>query len=209
MEALAQIPAWLGAAALAAAASVAGFFGKSLWEAWRMRQRKGAERLDALRKLRALLEDSKSVFASQNYMARRLLSSLKQHYPVEAQEGLGFDETFYRLFEKMDEEERELQSLLRSTTRNSMKSLNEGLRNWVREHLEFRAPIKSTKIQEQFAEDLRQLELHLNQWFDKYDAMMEQDVRRSLVYLADEKQQGTGFPKRIKSSIEGVLAELS
>lgn len=209
MESLAQLPDWLGQAVLAAVAGAAGFFGKSLWEAWRGQRRRGAERLAALRKLKGLLEASKSVFASQNYMASRLMRSIRQHYPDEAEKGLGFDETFYRLFDKMDDEERELQSLIRSTTLNSMKSSNEALRSWMREHQEFRTPIQNTKIQVQFAEDLRQLELHLNQWFDKYNAVMDQSERRSLIYLADEKKHGSGFPKQIQALVEGVISELS
>jgi len=208
MNALAQIPDWFGEAVMAVVAGVLGFFAKSLWEALRTRRHRQSERITALREFKRLLEDSKSVFRSQNYMARRLLSRLRQKYPAQVEEGLGFDETFYRLLAKMDDEERELQSLIRSTTLNSMRNLNEALRQWLREHQEFRTPMKAGS-QVHFAEDLQQLELHLNQWFDKYEAVIPGNEQRSLVYLADEKQHGFGFPNRIASSVEGVIAELS
>lgn len=209
MEALAQVPDWFGEAVLAIVAGVVGFFTKSIWEAIRNRRRKDADRLDALRKLHSLLEDSKAVFASQNYMARRLLSRLKQKHPAEAEKGLGFDETFYRLFDNMDQEERELQSLIRSTTINSMRSLNEELRRWQRTHQEFRTPTKKSERWTNFSEDLQQLELHLSLWSDKYKAAILENERRSLVYMADEKKQGVGFPNRIETSVEMILEELS
>ena len=204
-----QIPDWLGEALIAAVAGVVGFFAKNFWEALQRQRHIQAERITALRDLKRLLEDSKSVFQSQNYMARRLLSRLKEEHPAQVENGLGFDETFYRLFSKMDAEERELHSLIRSTTVNSMRNLNEDLRQWLRKHQEFRTPTKQTACQRHFSEELQQLELHLHQWFDKYDAALPDNKQRSLVYLADEKKHGVGFPSRIERSLECVIAELS
>ena len=115
----------------------------------------------------------------------------------------------FGLFNEMDDEERELQSLIRSTTLNSMRRLNEAIRQRLRIHSEFRTPSKKTGPWTNLSEDLQQLELHLNQWFDKYEAVIPDNERRSLVYLADEKKHGIGFPSRIESSVTSVLNELS
>jgi hypothetical protein len=209
MEILAAIPEWFGSAVITALAGVGGFFGKEAWGALNRRRLRKGERLAALHDLRRLLEDSQSTFSSQNYLARRLMKRLPESHPNEVEAGLGFDETFYRLFENMDDEERELHALIRSTTLNSMWTLNKSLRDWAGTHSEFRSTKGGNPIHAEFAEDLRQLEHHLNQWFDKFDAFLPGDEKRSLVYLADEKAQGTGFPRRIERSVETLIAELS
>ena len=209
MIGLEQIPDWFGEAIFGAMGAVLGFFGKIWWEGFSMKRTRKSETVISLRCLQTLLEDSKSVYQSQNYMARRLLKLLREKYPLEAEKGLGFDETFYCLFERMDVDERELQSLIRSTTMNSMKRLNEELQRWININQAFRVLTQPSETRSNFAKELQQLELHLNQWLDKYNANMSREERRSLVYLADEKKHGKGFPKDILKALEAVLEELS
>jgi hypothetical protein len=208
MTALTNIPDWIGEAVLAAVSAVLGFLAKEIWSALKARRDRKTAQVSALQDLRRLLEDSRSVFRSQNYLARRLLTRLRAKHPSVAVPGLGFDETFYRLFAEMDEEERELQALIRSTTLHSMRTLNEALQAWLQTHKTFRTPSQSTQAQVRLSEELQELELHLNQWFDKYKAVTPNE-QRSLVYLADEKKQGVAFPKGLKPTVDAVLAELS
>lgn len=204
-----DIPDWLRDALIATIAAMGGFFGKEAWDVFKRRRRAHADSLSALHHFKHLLEDSKSVFRSQNYLARRLMSRLKQRLGDEIEPGLGFDETFHRWYDRMDEEERELQALIRSTTLNSMHSLNLSLREWARQHREMRSRSSASIQHSNLAEDLRELELHLNQWFDKYDAFIPDDEKRSLVYLADEKRQGNRFPQRLETSLQELIEEIS
>jgi hypothetical protein len=209
MNALANVPDWLGGGVLTIIGAVLGFFAKSMWETILSRRREGADRLDALRRLDQLLDDSQAVYASQNYMARRLMRRLEEKFPDDESIGSGFNKVFYSLFDRMDSEDRELQSLIRSTTLNSMRNLNEALHQWIRDHDEFRKFDKKSSESIALAEDLQQLELHLNQWFDKYEAIMPEDQRNSLVYLNDEYKHGEPFPSRIHESTKNMLGELS
>jgi hypothetical protein len=118
------VPDWLGEAIAAAVAAVLGSFGKWFFDYLRARRTARRSELDELRHLRSLLQESGSVFRSQNYQARRLIALLRARLDEQVPQGLGFDETFHRLYDQMVEEERELHSLIRATTMNSMRRLN-------------------------------------------------------------------------------------
>ena len=52
---------------------------------------------------------------------------------------------------------------------------------------------------------LENLDLHLNLWLSKYEEWIPDNPKHSLVYLADEKEHGIGFPKGIEAEISKIL----
>lgn len=200
------IPEWLGEAVAAALAGALGFFGKWFIDHLRTRRSLRHSELDELRRLRAMLQESGSIFRSQNYQARRLMALLRGRLGDEVPKGVGFDEAFYRLFDQMVDEERELHSLIRATTMNSMRRLNGEFRTWLARNMGFRQNTASPTSRA-LAKQLGLLELHMNQWHDKYAAVIPNDEKRSLVYLADEKKHGVGFPKELDDAVESAIRE--
>ena len=72
---------WFVRAVIAAAFSIVGFFGKDLYEDWKHKQAAELARLDSLVELSALLDESKSIFESQNSQAKRLTEMLVARNP--------------------------------------------------------------------------------------------------------------------------------
>jgi hypothetical protein len=184
-----------------------GFFGKGFYEDWKLRRTAEIARLDSAVELAALLDESFSIYESQNHQAQRLLQMLQGNHGGEVPEGLGYDETFFRLFDRFTSEEAELQRLIRSTTMHSQRRLNESMSKWLQNAPAFKKGDQPNPQRVRFREQLRELELHLNQWHDKYEAVIPGDLKRTLVYLADEKGHGVGFPQGLKSAVDEVITK--
>lgn len=200
------MPEWFSEVIVIGLAGILGFLGKEIVDRLRARRTTRRSELDELRRLRDLLKESESVFHSHNYQVRRLMALLQARLDKQLPTGLGFDETFYRLYDRMVEEEKELHALIRSTTVNSMKRLNEELQAWVEKNRQFYDANGST-VRQAFSEQLQLLKLHINQWHDKYAAIILHDQKRSLVYLADEKKHGTRFPEGLADALDKVISE--
>lgn len=203
------MPDWLSEALVAAIAGMLGFLAKYGWDEWQARRSAGQHELRELQSLRNLLREAGSIFRSQNYQAKRLLKLLRLRLGEDTvPRGIGYDNAFTDAFQHMEKEERELHAILRSTTMNSLHRVNEDMQRWIDANGQFlHSSSTSTQARRNFAEDLHQLDLHLNQWLDKYAAIIPSDERRCLVYLADEKKHGVGFPKRVESTLEQVITE--
>jgi hypothetical protein len=196
---------WLGTALIGAILATAGYFGKALHSQIKAKGKAKRNSKSEMDKLSALLEESGSLFRDQNYKARRLIKRLESRLGNEVPVQLGFDETFYRLYSRLEPEERELHSLIRSTTMNSLRRVNSSMSEWLDRNLDFRRSDTSSPDREQLAAELSALRLHLNQWHDKFAAHM-QDEKRCLVYLDDEKKHGAPFPKNLEAVLQRVLA---
>ncbi|UCF90517.1 MAG: hypothetical protein JSW39_19780 [Desulfobacterales bacterium] len=197
---------WIVRTVIAAIFSVVGFLGQDIYSEWKAEKVLAEATLDRLQVLSDLLNESKSIFESQNYMAQRLMQMLLENHAKEMpQEALGYDETFYRMREHFLPAEVELQTIIRSTTINSLRRVNQEMSKWLNTDKVFKSRSQPTREREFLAQQLRTLELHLNQWHDKYEAVIPTDKRRSLVYLADEKSHGIGFPKGIEQVVEKVI----
>jgi hypothetical protein len=197
---------WLGAPVVGPVAAAVGYFGKDLVERLKSRRQASRNEREEILRLHSLLEESRSVFLSQNYQARRLMTLLAMNHPSALAGSLGFDETFLRVYPEFTSEESELHSLIRSTSMNSMRRLNGELVAWLRKNESLSRPSQRTSTREALAQDLRTLQLHLNQWHDKYEALIA-NVRRSVVYLDDEKKQGVGFPPGLTLALRRVIEE--
>lgn len=200
------MPEWLAGAIATGIIGVLAFLGKNVFDYLSARHKSRCNKQDKLKDLRNLLQESSSIYCSQNYQARQLLNLLGKHFGGQVQTNLGFDEVFYRFYDQMSENERELHSLIRATTMNSMKRLNGEFQSWLERNRIFKED-EGSLAQKALAEKLRQLELHINQWHDKYAAIIPTNEKRSLVYLADEKNHGIGFPKDISCVLDKLIAE--
>ena len=196
---------WIVRTVIAAVFSAAGFLGQDIYSELKADKVLVENALAQLQILSSNLNESKSIFQSQNYMAQRLMQMLNENHPKVMPQALGYDETFYRIHDYFLPAEAELQAIIRSTTINSMRRVNQEMSSWLNTDNVFKSSNQPSKQRESLAEKLRILELHLNQWNDKYEAVIPGDKRRSLVYLADEKKHGTGFPKGIEQVIEKVI----
>lgn len=199
------MPEWIGTALFGAFFGVLGFLGKWMADVLKQRWQQRHSQKQELLTLSHLLAESMSTFRSQNYQARRLRKLLRENHPDQSRELRGFDETFCSLHDLFTEEEKELQSLIRSTTMHSMYRINDEMRNWVKRNQSLLRPTGADEFLAELAHELRSLGDHLNQWFDKYETWIPGDERRSLVYLNDEKKHGIGFPKNITNALERAI----
>lgn len=203
-----SLPEWLGAALIAAVFGLLGFFGRKLLDILEERRKRKRKAIQQLEKLERTLDEAKSVFENQNYLARRLMLLLQSQYADQIPAEVGYDETFYQLYDFMEDEQRELFDLIRGTTINSMHRLNEELSRWASKNSARQLAGKSSPEVDQLDTQLDQLRKHLNGWFDKYEAVFKTSERRSLVYMADEKQHGLGFPGGLGQALNALLVKL-
>jgi hypothetical protein len=200
---------WLLRTAIALGFSVAGFLAKDLYEGWRQeRSQKRAVAnadLSALRELAALLDESHRTFSLQNEQAGKLLQLLKRTHGRKVPHGLGYDETFHRMYPRFTSEEAALQRLIRSTTVNSQRRINLALAAWLERSAAFLYDDQPTPQRQALAQQLRILQLHLNQWHDKYDAWIANDPKRSLVYLAEDEVHGAGIPLGLEDALQAAI----
>jgi hypothetical protein len=162
--------------------------------------------LDQIMYLSSLFEESRSIYVGQNYQAQRLLKMLLENHKNEVPKGLGYDDTFSHMYDRFTPAEAELHAIIRSTTMNSQRRVNHQMRDWLEKYIWFRTGEQPNQERKRLADQLNILKLHLNQWHDKYEATIPENKNRSLVYLADEKEHGTGFPKGIEQLVQDVIA---
>ncbi len=208
MNAFDILPQWLATAIIAGIFAMLGFFGRKLYDAIEEWRTKKANASKQLQKLVQLLDESRTVFDSQDHLVRQLSSSLRSQYDDTILNGIGYDEMFYEMYKKMSAEQRELFNLIRGITMNSMRRVNEELRQWGQENSARQLIGKSSSKVEFLDAQLLLLRKHLNIWFDKYESVFKSSERRSLVYLADEKSHGEPFPSELSNAVNEMLAEL-
>jgi len=195
---------WMPKAAIIALATVAWFIGKDVYNDRKSGISEQKTSLQSLQQLQSLLSESRSIYESQNALAQKLSNMLiSKHGSVP--EANGYDDLFYKMHNKFTGDESELQRIIRATTMNSQHRVNSEMREWLKNNNAFRKTPQPTPEREQLADQLRNLELHLNQWHDKYDAWIPKDSKRSLVYLADEKRHGIQFPPTLDKKLEAII----
>lgn len=208
MNILSTLPQWLAVAIIAAVFATLGFFGRKLFDKIEERRSKKANAIKQLDKLKRLLNESRSVFKNQNYLAKRLISLLQSEHGNQTPTQIGYDETFCQMYDCMNGEQRELFNLIRGTTLNSMRRLNGELLQWASENTARQLVGRSSPNVESLDSQLNLLRRHLNEWFDKYESVFKTSARRSLVYLADEKKHGHRFPSELADTVDSLLVEL-
>jgi hypothetical protein len=144
--------------------------------------------------------------AIQNEHAVRLLALLRQRKPQLDFSG-GFESVFSEEFDTFTAEEKELHSVIRGITIHSLRPANSELGSWLRQDSYFKGQPAGHTLRGRLAAALGNLETHLLLWESKYQVWISENQKHSLVYLADEKNHGTGFPSDIDSLVEESLRE--
>ena len=204
---LSAIPEWLGKAVIGALIAAAGYCAKWFLDWWKSRMTSQRARKDQLKELAFQLQESLSLFNAQNSQARRLIGLLREHHPSQEPPRPGFEPYFAHVYDAFTEEERELHSIIRGLTENSVRRVNESMSEWLKKNRLLRSSLNETEKQRKLAQALTQLEDHLDQWTSKYQIWIPDQPKHALVYLAAEDQHGTGFPVGIEKLLADALEE--
>jgi hypothetical protein len=195
---------WFAPAVLGAVIAALGYVAKLLIESLTDYRNRKRERKSQLVQLRSLLNVTRVSFAIQNEHAARLLALLKQRKSQLDFSG-GFESVFSEEFDTFTAEEKELHSIIRGITIHSLRPANSAIRSWLREDSYFKGQPAGQTLRGSLAAELGNLETHLLLWESKYQVWIPENPKHSLVYLADEKNHGTGFPGNIDSLVEESL----
>lgn len=205
---LLELPDWLGAAVAGALLAAIGYVVKLIlqWVAEVMAQRR--LRRARLVALYSLLRAGRRVFIVQSGHRNRLADSLLETQPETAArfEGQGYEELLTACYPAMTPEQRELHGIIRAITENTLRPINELLLQWVRDDDYFKGRMCAQGADADLAANLSQLEAHLLFWHAKYGMWIPNHPDHALVYLADEKQHGLGFPRRLEEITKIILS---
>jgi hypothetical protein len=108
-------------------------------------------------------------------------------------------------YQNMTVEEKELHTLVRSYTINSIRPLNLAVVEWIKNDNYFKISRKKHGLQREVSAMLAQLDAHLLMWEAKYKIWIPDRPDHALVYLADEKKHGIPFPSGIEEKLEQLL----
>jgi len=208
MSWLSEVPEWFGTAVIGAILATLGYLSKSAIDWWKKRNLGKATLRKRLQELESLLLESKSLFKTQNELARRLIKMLQENHKGELPEKPGFERAFVDLHGKFTKEESDLHSIIRGITKNSLRRVNESMSKWLSEDLDFKTGKAPLKNAQELADYLVSLEHHLNLWHDKYKIWIPDNPEHALVYLADEEGHGVRFPIGIEDIVNDALVGL-
>ena len=90
--------------------------------------------------------------------------------------------------------DQELHGIIRSYSEYSMRRINEALQKWVENDIYFKTEQVGSSRKNELAARLRHLEMHMLLWFAKFENWIPNQPHHALVYMADEKKHGLGFP---------------
>jgi hypothetical protein len=187
---------WAAPALLAALIAALGFIGKTVADLILRYRETARERRSRLIELYTLIRAGDAAFRVQRDLRIRLAKQLRQRLPETAQLPPGFERLFAATYSDMNDEERQLHSLIRTMTVHTFRPLNQSLLEWLRSDRYFRAVPPSHRRLGNLALFLAQLEAHLIIWVAKYEVWMIPDhPEHAVVFLADEEKHGVQFPK--------------
>lgn len=158
-----------------------------------------------LRSFQALLAEGRKLFLRHNEQRGRLWQLIHANHAGDIPPSKGYDDLFYKMFDRLNEEELELFKIVRGNTKVGTHRVNQRIRDWAESHdvrLMFPQPTPAVDALER---DLLELRVHLAEWFAKYEETFLTDPKRTLVYLGDEKRQGTRWPPGLESSVAAVI----
>lgn len=205
MDSGAHIPEWLGTAVLGAIIAAVGYVAKLLLEWLGGVQTRLRTRRARLVELLSLLRAGKAAYEVQCDNRNRLERSLSERDPHIAASLGGYERLFTVAYPSMTEDEKELHTILRTITVNTLRPLNESLLEWLRADTYFKARTWGSGLHVQVAQKLADLEAHLLLWHAKYTVWIPENPAHSLVYLADEEEHGVGFPRGIEDDVQELL----
>jgi hypothetical protein len=195
---------WLSQTLWGAVIAALGYVGKLVSDSWLERQRTKRERRTHLIELQSLLRSTKVSFEIQHAHTQRLLSMLRARMPGLDVSG-GYDQAFAQSWSAMVPEEKELHSLIRSITINSVRPGNSALVVWFSRDSFFKAQYGRRDALGVLADELGQMQIHVILWNAKYEMWIPDHPEHALVYMADEKSHGARFPVGLDSTVAKVL----
>lgn len=207
---------WVRTILIAATSAVAAY-GWKTWIEGRERERKArASTIGQLQDLKSLLDTSDKLFRIQRDQVNRLKNRLKETHPAEYAWGVGSEDKMQHCYPQFNDEEKALHGVIRAYTVYSMRRVNEAIQKWLERDKQFKTGQVNTSRREELAATLRELEMHLLLWHAKYEYWIPNQPNHALVYMADEKAHGLGFPRDrvmevngIKTKLRGVDAEVA
>ena len=188
----------------AAVVAALGFLGKQLTQLWLELRKERRTQKQELVQLQALLGVTGATFKIQNEHARTLFSSLKERNATLDISG-GYERVFTAAFDAMTPEEKELHSLIRSITINSMRTGNLALKAWLDRDVFFQSHYGEGSLLGRLAQKLAELQTHLVLWLAKYEMWIPDHPEHALVYMADEERHGKGFPAGLDETVTRAL----
>ncbi len=199
----------LTAPLLAATTAAAGYVGKLLLEELRLRRAARARKIARLQQLNSLLHAARVAVVIQIHLAQRLLSMLAENHPGEVPVRVGYERAFAVLYERFTEEERDLHQVIRGYTEHALRPVNQSLTTWLREDTDYKVQVRPVRRGDNFANEfaslLGELDAHLFLWHAKFAAWIVDHPEHALLFLADEKQHGLGFPSKIDGAARRAL----
>ena|SRR6266542_3910686 len=205
MNSIDQIPEWLATAVVAAIIAALGYVGKLLIELFQSYNNRRRSRRSQLIQLQSLLRATRVAFEIQNLQAQKLTNSIEINYPEISKNFTGYEEKISRAYNNLNNEEKELHSIIRSITINTLYPTNKATLKWLRNDTFFKAEKSNNKIFSELAKKLVDLESHLILWIAKYEAWFPNYPEHALNYMADEKEHGLGFPNGIDQLVEEAV----
>ena len=164
-----------------------------------------AAALAELRRFKALLDEGRQTFLRHNAQRGRLWRMVHENHAGAIPPNKGYDDLFYKIYDQFTEEEMELFRIIRGNTRVGTRRINERIRDWAENHdARMMFPDGSPEV-DNLENQLMELRVHLAEWFAKYEETFLPDPKRALVYLGDEKRQGTRWPQKLDGAILAVL----
>lgn len=160
-----------------------------------------------LRAFKLLLDEGRETYLRHNAQRGRLWQMIHQNHTGDIPAYKGYDDLFYKMYDRLNEEEMELFRIVRGNTRVGMHRINGRIRDWAESHDVLALFPQATPAVLRLESDMMELRAHLAEWFAKYDETFLPDPRRTLVYLGDEKRHGTRWPAGLSDAVAAVLAE--
>jgi len=165
------------------------------WRNHRLKRQRG------LMKLGLLLKTMRAAFAVQVKHRDHLYKSLQSRSPLRDE---GYEHCFIRCYDLMTGAEREVHAIIRGITMNTLKPLNDKAMEWLAADTFYRSRF-GTDGQKKLNASLNQLDIHFWLWNAKYQTSIPERPEHSLVYLADENNEGVGFPSGVEEWVDAEV----
>ncbi len=207
MEWIKNIPEWVGVAILGAVFAIAGYIGKSTVDWWQEKQKERAATVAQLQTMQSLLSASRAIFDLQQIQLERLMTLLEKSHSKEYHGSNGYEEIISRCYATMNEQEKELHGIIRAYTEHSLRKVNHTMSDWLKADTTFKTGNVPSVRRRELASELIALEIHLLLWQAKFESWVPRHLEHALVYMADEKAHGLGFPGERESVENGITVK--
>ncbi len=201
-------PDWFGEAIAVAVSGTAVYIYKTWKDAGEKRRQHRARIIAHLVGLEQLLRASGRLADIQQEKMKDLLKQLETNHPHECGGAIGFEAKFATCYPVMTADERELHGIVRAYTEYSLAPINAQIQDWLRQDEWFKTGAIACEGSSDLMLKLHDLEIHLLLWHAKLRSWLPDQPNHAVVYIADEKQHGLGFPPGTDACVHAVIREL-